>query len=80
MKVPERSGMKKKFKIEVDCADCAAKMEDAIRRIDGVREVSINFITQKIMVDAEDEKFDEIMKQAVQCCQKVEPDGTIYLA
>ena len=57
--------MKKKFKLdEVDCANCAAKMEDAIRKIDGVKEVSVNFMTQKMTLEAEDESFEAILDEA----------------
>ena len=59
--------MKKKFKLdEVDCANCAAKMEDAIRKIDGVKEVSVNFMTQKMTLEAEDESFEAILDEACQ--------------
>ena len=52
--------MKKKFKLQdLDCANCAAKMEEAIKKLDGVHDASVSFMTQKMMVDAEDEKFDE---------------------
>ena len=54
--------MKKKFKLEdLDCANCAAKMEDAIKKIPGVNDASVSFMTQKMSIDAEDEKFDEIV-------------------
>lgn len=67
--------MKKKFKLdEVDCANCAAKMEDAIRKIDGVKEVSVNFMTQKMTLEAEDESFEEILDEACKVIAKVEPD------
>ena len=71
--------MKKKFRIEVDCANCAAKMEEAVRRIDGVREVSVSFMAQKMAIEADDERFDAIMAEAVKACKKVEPDCEIYL-
>lgn len=75
----ERNGtMKKKFKIEVDCANCAAKMEDAVKRLDGVNDVNINFMTQKMKLDADDARFDEIMGEVVKTCKKVEPDCEIY--
>ena len=68
--------MKKKFKLEdLDCANCAAKMEDAIKKIPGVNDAS--FMSQKMMVDAEDEKFDAIMDEVVKVCAKVEPDCKI---
>lgn len=67
--------MKKKFKLEdLDCANCAAKMEEAIKKIPGINDASVNFMTQKMMIDADDDKFDEALKQAVQACAKVEPD------
>ena len=70
--------MKKKFNLEdLDCANCAAKMEEAIKKIDGVNNASVNFITQKMMVDADDEKFEAIMDEIVKVCKKVEPDCTI---
>ena len=65
--------MKKKFKMEnLDCANCAAKMEDLIRKIPGVHEVSMNFMTQKLSLDAEDERFDEILAEAQKCCDRVD--------
>ena len=71
--------MKKSYKIEVDCANCAAKMEEAVRHIDGVNEVSVSFMAQKMAIDADESRFDEIMKEAVKACKKVEPDCEIYL-
>ncbi|MBO4415833.1 MAG: cation transporter [Lachnospiraceae bacterium] len=70
--------MKKKFNLEdLDCANCAAKMEEAIKKIDGVKNASVNFITQKMMVDADDDRFEAIMDEVVSVCKKVEPDCTI---
>ena len=67
--------MKKKFKLQdLDCANCAAKMEDSIKKIDGVNDASVSFMTQKMMVDADDARFDDIMKEVVKVCAKVEPD------
>ncbi|MGN1350079.1 MAG: heavy-metal-associated domain-containing protein [Anaerovoracaceae bacterium] len=72
--------MKKKFKMQdLDCANCAAKMEDAIRKIDGVHEVSISFMAQRMSIDADEEKFDEIMQKAQQVVRSVEPDTSIIL-
>ena len=72
--------MKKKFKLEdLDCANCAAKMEDAIKKIEGVNDASVSFMTQKMTIDAEDDKFDAIMKEVVSVCAKVEPDCKILL-
>lgn len=65
--------MKKKFKMEnLDCANCAAKMEDQIRKIPGVQEVNMNFMTQKLTLEADDERFDEILAEAQKCCDRVD--------
>lgn len=70
--------MKKKFKLEdLDCANCAAKMEDAIKKIDGVNDATMSFMTQKLTVDAADDRFDAIMDEIVAVCAKVEPDMKI---
>lgn len=67
--------MKKKFDLEeVDCANCAAKMEEAINKLDGVNEATVNFMTQKLIIDADDERFDEIMDAVCAEIAKVEPD------
>lgn len=72
--------MKKKFKLEdLDCANCAAKMEEAIKKLDGVNDASVNFMMQKMTIDAEDSRFDEIMKEVVTVCAKVEPDCKILM-
>ena len=71
--------MKKTYKCEVDCANCAAKMEDAIKKIDGVTNARVNFMTQKLMLEADDAKYDEILKKAVKACKKVEPDCEIEI-
>ena len=72
--------MKRQFSVEnLDCANCARKMEDAIRRIEGVRDVRVNFLTQKITLDAEDERYDDICAQAAKACRKIEPDCRVRL-
>ena len=72
--------MKKKFKlIDLDCANCAAKMEDAIKKLDGVNDASGSFMTQKMMIDAEDEKFDQVLQEAIKCISRVEPDCKVVL-
>ena len=72
--------MKKKFKlIDLDCANCAAKMEEGIKKIPGVTDASVSFMTQKMTVEADDDRFDEIMKEVVKVCAKVEPDCQILL-
>ncbi len=72
--------MKKKFKLEdLDCANCAAKMEDAINKIDGVKEATVSFMTQRLIIEADDERFDQIMQEAAAVCRKVEPDCRIVM-
>lgn len=72
--------MKKNFKlIDLDCANCAAKMETAIKKIDGVNDASVSFMSQRLTVDAEESRFDEIMEKIVKACKKVEPDCKIKL-
>ena len=72
--------MKKKFKLQdLDCANCAAKMEEAIKKIDGVNDASVSFMMQKMTIDADDARFDEIVKEAVAICAKVEPDCKVFL-
>ena len=72
--------MKKTFKlIDLDCANCAAKMEAAIKKLDGVNDASVSFLSQKMTIDAEDDKFDEIVKQAEKVCKKVEPDCEVVV-
>ena len=70
--------MKKKFKLQdLDCANCAAKMEEAIKKIPGVNDANVSFMTQKMTIDAEDERFEEIMDEVAKVCAKVEPDCRI---
>ena len=70
--------MKKKFKLQdLDCANCAAKMEEAIKKIDGVSDASVSFMTQKMTVEADYERFDAIMDEVARVCAKVEPDCKI---
>ena len=72
--------MKKKFKLQdLDCANCAAKMEEAIKKIEGVNDASVSFMMQKMTIDADDARFDEIVKEAVAVCAKVEPDCKVLL-
>ena len=72
--------MKKKFKLtDLDCANCAAKMEDEIKKLDGVNDASVSFMMQKMTIDADDARFDEIMKEVVEVCKKVEPDCIINM-
>ena len=72
--------MKKRYLIEdLCCANCAAKMEDAIRKIEGVTYCSISFMAQRMTIEADDARFDAIMKQAQKAVRKVEPDCRILL-
>ena len=72
--------MKKTYKmIDLDCANCAAKMEAAIKKIDGVQDATVSFMTQKLTIQADDARFDAIMQEAVKACKKVEPDCEIVL-
>lgn len=71
--------MKKTFKLQdLDCANCAAKMENEINKLGGV-EATVSFLTQKLTVSAPDEDFDATMKKIVKLCKKVEPDCEILL-
>ena len=70
--------MRKVFKLEdLCCANCAAKIQDQISKLDGVADVSVNFLTQKFTLNAEDDKFDAAFKESVKIFNKIEPDGTI---
>ena len=72
------SFMKKTFKlIDLDCANCAAKMENNIRKIDGVADATVSFMAQKMTVEADDDRFESIMDEVVKVCRKVEPDCEI---
>lgn len=67
--------MTKTYNIEVDCAVCAQKCEDAIKRIDEVKDCNINFMTQKMTIEAED--IDKVYKKVLKAAKKVEPDFEI---
>lgn len=72
--------MKKRFQLEdLDCANCAAKMEEAIKKLEGVNDATVSFMAQTLTIDADDDKFDKIMKDVKKCIQKVEPDCTIVM-
>ncbi len=73
--------MRKTYKLEdLDCANCAAKMENGIKKLDGVRDASVSFMTQRMTIDAEDgTDLDELMKRVVKTCKKIEPDCRIIL-
>ena len=66
--------MKKTYKIEVDCANCANLMEEAAGKTEGVEKAAVNFMTQKMTLEAEDESFEAILDEACKVIAKVEPD------
>lgn len=72
--------MKKTYKIEVDCANCAMKMEEATKKVEGVLDAGISFMTQKMKIEFEEgADIDAVMQQVVKVCKKVESDCEIYL-
>ena len=72
--------MEKTYKIEVDCANCANLMEDAARKTAGVASVTVNFMTQKMIVEFEDgQDSAQVMENVLKACKKVEPDCEIQL-
>ena len=66
--------MKKTYKIEVDCANCANKVQEALSKVEGVNSVTVNFMTQKMILDIDDANFEEVYKKAIKVAKKVEPD------
>ena len=72
--------MKKRFKlVDLECANCAAKMERAIAQIDGVQKATVSFLAQKLTLEADDERFDEIVREAARRCKKVDPECEIVI-
>ena len=71
--------MKKTYKIEVDCANCAAKMEAAVAKLEGVSAVTVNFMSQKMSLETECEDQSQILKAVVKTCRKIEPEFEIEL-
>ena len=70
--------MRKVYKLdEIDCANCARKLEDAIKKVDGVEDASVNFMTQKLTLVAADERFDDVVGRVVKLASKIEPDCAI---
>ncbi len=70
--------MRKSFKLdEIDCANCAQKLEDAISKLDGVEKASVNFMTQKLTLTAADDQFDEVLDRVVKLTADLEPDCEI---
>ena len=72
--------MKKTFDmIDLDCANCAAKMEKSIQKIDGVRSATVSFFAQKLVLEADDDRFDQILREASAAVKRVDPDCSIKL-
>lgn len=70
--------MRKSFKLdEIDCANCALKLEDAIKRVDGVEDAKVNFLLQKLTLTAPDDRFDSVLDDVCALVAKVEPDCEI---
>lgn len=66
------------FKLdEIDCANCARKLEDAIKKVDGVQDASVNFMMQKLTLTAADDQFDEVLERVVKLAARLEPDCEI---
>ena len=74
------SYMKKVYKLQdLDCANCAAKIETAVKALPGVKNASVSFMAQKMLLEADDDKFDAVLKDAIKAAKKVEPDFEIEL-
>ena len=72
--------MKKNFKLEgLDCANCAAKIEKNVKKLDGVKDATVSFFAQKLVLEADDEKFDEIVKEVAALVHRVDADCTMVL-
>ncbi len=72
--------MKKTIKlIDLDCAHCAAKIENAAKKIDGVTDASVNFLSQKMVLEADDDRIDGVVDEVVKLVKKIEPDVTVKM-
>ena len=72
--------MKKVYKLKnLDCANCAAKMEAGIKKIPGVSNASVNFLMQKMTIESDTEDFESLMNEVAKVCAKIEPDCKIIL-
>lgn len=72
--------MKKRYKMEnLDCANCAAKMENGIKKLEGVVDASVSFMTQRLTIELDDSRVDEIMEEANKICQKIDSDCHILI-
>lgn len=73
--------MKKTFRLEgLECANCAAKMEKAINKLDGVKEATVNFMTTKLVIEGDDDKMPTIITEAEKIVKKIEPDTVMKKA
>ena len=71
--------MKKKFTYEINCANCANKVETAIKKVDGVKNAQVNFLTQKFTLEAEDAEFQDILQKAIKAGKKAESDFEVII-
>lgn len=72
--------MKKMYMLEdLDCANCAAKMEEAIKKIEGVSYARVSYLAQKLTLEADDTVYDAVLAEVVRTCKRIEPDCTILL-
>lgn len=72
--------MKKVFRLEdLDCANCATKIEEKIKKIQGVTNISVSFMTQKFVLEAQDELFEKILDESKKIIKKVAPDANLLL-
>ena len=70
--------MKKIIKLQdLDCANCAAKIENAVKKLEGVTNVKVNFLSQKMELEAPDDKYDSVLNEAKKIIKKIEPDVTV---
>lgn len=72
--------MKKNFKLDgLDCANCAAKIEKKVKSLDGVKDATVSFFAQKLVLEADDDRFDAIAKEVAELVHRVDPDCTMVL-
>ena len=64
---------------DLDCANCAAKMEHCLKKIDNINHVSVNYFTQKMIIDVNDTEFENVIQQVIKICKKIEPDCKIMM-
>ena len=72
--------MKKQFKLdEIDCANCARELQDELAKLDGVKSVSVNFMTQKLTLEAADAEFEDVLQRVIDYAEEAEPDCEILV-